>query len=100
MAAIPSNDALYGATRISIPDCFDQLHTNDLWKTTANGCGVTRSQQCYRAEWLAVPVLAGVVFLLALAWLAWWALAWPLIGTALGCLWGRAVAIVNGRAGR
>ena len=99
MAAVQSHGALDGATRVSIPVRFDQQNTNGLWITTAGRNSVTRSQQSYHWTWLAVPLLAGLVFVLALLWLSWWALAIWLAGTALGCLWCRAVAIVNGRAG-
>jgi hypothetical protein len=35
MAAVQSNGALDGATRVSIPVRFDQQNTNGLWKTRA-----------------------------------------------------------------
>jgi hypothetical protein len=82
MAAVQSNGALYSATRVSIPVRFGQQNTNGLWKTTFGRNSVTRSQQSYHWTWLAVPVLAGLVFVLALLWLSWWALAW-LAGAAL-----------------
>jgi hypothetical protein len=56
------------------------------------------AQQSYHWTWLGLPLLAGVVVVLAVGFVAWWALAPLLVGTALGCLWFRAVAIVNGRA--
>ena len=99
MAAVQSNGALDGATRVSIPVRFDQQNTNGLWITTAGRNSATSSQQSYHWTWLGIPVLAGLVFVLALGFVAWWALALLLIGTALGCLWCRAVAIVNGRRG-
>lgn len=48
---------------------------------------------------IGLPVLAAVLFIAALAWLAWWVLALWLAGAGLAVWFCRGVAIVNGRAG-
>jgi hypothetical protein len=90
--------ATYHVERARIPVLGLKHATPSLCVTTAGRNSVTRSQQSYHWTWLGIPVLAGLVFVLALLWLSWWALALLLAGTALGCLWCRAMAIVNGRA--
>lgn len=73
-----------------------KINTRGLWKTTVGRNRATKSQQSYHWTWLGLPLLAAVVFVIALGFVGWWLLAAWLVGAAVGWLACRGVAVANG----